>query len=117
MTVGIVDLLEIVQVHHDQRQGMVRERLPGNFVLEILEQKAAVVDARRPLKIRREGSCRYSAENERALRIIFIRGLKTDTCLHLFYHTWPASSILIIWQETLFAISPDPHLRLRAGKA
>ena len=40
----VVDLLEIVQIKHDHGQGIVLPAGPGNFQIQVLHQKVAVVE-------------------------------------------------------------------------
>ena len=44
MAVGIVDLLEMVHVHHEQRHRMVFHGVPRDFILQIVQEKTTVVD-------------------------------------------------------------------------
>ena len=44
VAVGIVDLLEMVHVHHEQRHRMVFDGVPRDFILQVVQEKAAVVD-------------------------------------------------------------------------
>jgi hypothetical protein len=47
MAVGVVDLLEVIQVHHKQRQRLGLQRIPVHFVSEIVQKKTAVVYTRK----------------------------------------------------------------------
>jgi hypothetical protein len=44
MAIGVVYLFEIVDVHQEEGEGMVFQSLPRNFVLEVVQQEAPVVD-------------------------------------------------------------------------
>ena len=44
MTMVVVNLLEAVQVHHEQRQGPVFQRIPRDLVAEVIKEETAVID-------------------------------------------------------------------------
>jgi hypothetical protein len=44
--VAVVDSLEIVHVHHEKGQGIVLEGVPGDVLLEVVVQEAAIVETR-----------------------------------------------------------------------
>ena len=45
MTVGVIDSLEVIHIHHDQGYGLAIQGVPRNLVLEEVEEEAAVIDA------------------------------------------------------------------------
>ena len=45
MTVGVIDFLEVIHIHHDQSDGLAIKGVPRNLVLVEVEEKAPVIDA------------------------------------------------------------------------
>ena len=45
MTVGVVDLLETIHVQHEQGNRLGFQRIPVQFVFEVVQEEATVVEA------------------------------------------------------------------------
>jgi hypothetical protein len=43
VAIGVIDLLEEIDIHHEERHMLARKGVPDNFELKIIQEKAAVM--------------------------------------------------------------------------